>query len=251
MNLPQLLLSEKRAEEELRQMTDELARSNADLKQFAYAASHDLQEPLRTIAGFVKLLEKHYKGRLDERADEFIAYAIDGAKRMQELIKDLLEYSHIGTMDREFKPTDSASILDKVISNLRVAIKEGGAVVTHDYLPVITADATQMGSVFQNLIGNAIKFHSAEAPRVHISAERIEEEWVFSVRDNGIGIDKQYAERIFVVFQRLHGTRNVYPGTGIGLAICKKIVERHGGRIWVESEPGKGSTFYFTVPSAE
>ncbi len=232
---------------ELKKITRELEHSNAELRQFAYAASHDLQEPLRTIAGFVKLLEKHYKGRLDERADEFIAYAIDGAKRMQELIKDLLEYSRIGTMDREFKPTDSASILDKVISNLRVAIKEGGAVVTHDYLPVITADATQLGSVFQNLIGNAIKFHSAEAPRVHISAERIEEEWIFSVRDNGIGIDKQYAEKIFVVFQRLH-TRNVYPGTGIGLAICKKIVERHGGRIWVESEPGKGSTFYFTVP---
>lgn len=238
------------AERELRETTNELARSNADLKQFAYAASHDLQEPLRTIAGFVKLLEKRYKGRLDADADDYISYTVEGVRRMQALIKDLLEYSLIETKNGGMKPADVTKIVEHSVSNLRRLLDESGAVVTHDNLPTVTADETQLVSLFQNLIDNAVKFRSSDTPRIDISAERKRDGWVFYVKDNGIGIDPRHAERIFVIFQRLHGMQE-YHGTGIGLAICKKIVERHGGRLWVNSEPGKGSTFCFTIPAAE
>ena len=240
-------LVEKRTKE-LKEISEELKRSNDELQQFAYVASHDLQEPLRTIAGFVKLIEKRYKNKLDKNADEFIGYIIDGTKRMQQLINDLLEYSRVGSGHNEFKPTDCSVILDKVISDLKTAIKESGATVTHDGLPTVLSDANQVGRLFQNLISNAIKFRDTDPLRIHISAEKEKDEWVFSVRDNGIGIDPKYSEKIFIVFQRLH-TRSEYPGTGVGLAICKKIVENHGGRIWVESEHGKGATFYFTLPA--
>jgi len=231
----------------LEESINELARSNTDLQQFAYAASHDLQEPLHVVAGFVKLLEKRYKHKLDTTAQEFIGFTIDGVERMQQLIKDLLEYSRVGTKGLNLKPTDCSFIIEESISNLRAAIEETGALVTHDELPTLIVDASQMTRLFQNLIGNAIKFHGGQPLRVHVSAERKIDEWVFSVRDTGIGIDPKQTERIFVIFQRLH-TREEYPGTGLGLAICKRIVERHGGRIWAESEPGKGSTFYFTIP---
>jgi light-regulated signal transduction histidine kinase (bacteriophytochrome) len=202
------------------------------------------------MRGFLTLLEKRYKDKLDEKANELIRYTIDGAKRMQGLIKDLLEYSKVGTKGKELKPTDCPLILNKVIANLQAAIEESGAKVTNIILPTVMAEATQLSSLFQNLIGNAIKFRGAEAPKIHISAKRKGDEWIFSVRDNGIGIDPEFADKIFNVFQRLHTTER-YPGTGIGLAICKKIVERHGGRIWVESEPGKGATFYFTIPEKQ
>lgn len=237
----------KVAEEKLRGVVTDLERSNAELQQFAYVASHDLQEPLRMVASYTQLLARRYKGRLDADADEFIAFAVDGANRMQMLINDLLQYSRVGTRGKPFEPTDTKTVLDQTVSNLDVAIKESGAVLTHDTLPTVMADATQLTQVFQNLIGNAIKFRSKETPRIHVSAKEKENEWVFSVRDNGIGIDPQYFDRIFVIFQRLHG-KTEYPGTGIGLAVCKRIVERHGGRIWIESEEGKGSTFYFTIP---
>ena len=235
---------------ELKEIADELTRSNKDLKEFAYVVSHDLKEPLQVIKGFLMLFEKRYKDKLDEKANELIRFAVDGAKRMQELIKDLLEYSQVGNRGKEFKPADCSLILNKAISNLKVSIEESGAVVTHDTLPTVMADTSQLSSLFQNLIGNAIKFRGSEAPRVHISAQGKGDEWLFSVSDNGIGIDPKFADKIFDVFQRLHSTEE-YPGTGIGLAICKKIVEHHGGRIWVESEPGKGATFYFTIPERQ
>ena len=240
----------KRAEEELIELTDELKRSNADLQQFAYAASHDLQEPLRVIEGFVKLLEKRYRDKLDTKAQEFIGYTVDGVKRMQRLIKDLLEFSKVGAKDKEFKSTDCSSVINQSIANLQAAIEENNAIVTYDNLPTVMADASQLSRLFQNLIGNAIKFHGRERPQIHISAERKGSEWVFSLKDNSIGIDPKNVERIFVIFQRLH-SREEYPGTGIGLSICKRIAERHGGRIWVESELGRGSTFYFTIPIAD
>ena len=235
------------AEQQLRQQAEELARSNADLQQFAYVASHDLQEPLRMVASYTQLLARRYRGRLDADADEFIAYAVDGANRMQALIQDLLAYSRVGTRGKEFTRTDFNTLVDRVVGDLHAAIVEANAAVSRDDLPTISADEMQIGQVFQNLIQNAIKFVGDEPPRVHVGAVRRESEWLFSVRDNGIGIDSKYAERIFVIFQRLHGVGK-YPGTGIGLAICKKIVERHGGRIWLESTPGQGSTFYFTIP---
>ena len=237
----------KQAEEALKEKTEELARSNRELEQFAYVASHDLQEPLRTVTNFVQLLAKRYQGKLDSNADDFIRFAVDGAMRMWTLINDLLAYSRVGTRSQTFEPINCETILQEALDNLRVTIEESGAVVTHDSLPTVMADSLQLGQLFQNLIGNAIKFRGDERPRIHISARRNDNGWTFSVRDNGIGIAPEFRKRIFIIFQRLHGPQQ-YPGTGIGLAVCKKIVERHGGRIWVESEPGKGSTFYFTLP---
>ncbi|MFI5116644.1 MAG: ATP-binding protein [Terriglobales bacterium] len=240
----------KQAEKELARRAEELARSNADLQQFAYVASHDLQEPLRMVASYTQLLGKRYRGKLDADADDFIAFAVDGAHRMQVLINDLLAYSRVGSRGKEFASTSSESVLEAVQVNLKAAIEEAHAVISHDPLPTIPVDATQLSQVFQNLIGNALKFHGPEPPRIHVSVQPEAGEWRFSVRDNGIGIEPHDADRIFVIFQRLHAGLE-YPGTGIGLAITKKIVERHGGRIWVVSEPGKGSTFTFTIPMAE
>jgi PAS domain S-box-containing protein len=237
----------KRAEEKLRNTLLDLERSNKELQQFAYVASHDLQEPLRMVASYTQLLEKRYKDKLDSDANEFIQFAVDGAIRMQRLINDLLIYSRVGTRGKSFEPTDSHAVLGQAIANLSALIEENQAVVTNDDLPPIMVDESQMVQLFQNLIGNAIKFRGDQSPRIHVSAEQKGNEWVFSVKDNGIGIDPQFNERIFVVFKRLH-QKEEYPGTGMGLAICKKIVERHGGRIWVKSELEKGSTFYFSIP---
>ena len=237
----------KKREEELHNLTEELKRSNADLEQFAYSASHDLQAPLRAIEGFIKLLSKRYKGKLDAKADEFIEFTIEGVQRMKMLIKDLLEYSQIGTKNKNFSSVDSSIPLALALANLQRSIEENKAAVTYDALPNVLADSSQLSRLFQNLIGNAIKFHGNELPKIHISAELKGEEWIFAVSDNGIGIDPKNFDRIFSVFQRLH-TMEEYEGTGIGLASCKKIVERHGGRIWVVSEIGKGTTFYFTLP---
>lgn len=237
----------KQAEEQLKQALAELERSNAELQQFAYVASHDLQEPLRMVASYTQLLARRYKGKLDADADDFIAYAVDGANRMQRLINDLLTYSRVGTRGQPLALTEVETALDTALANLEMAVTENQAVVSHDPLPKVLADETQLSQLFQNLIGNALKFRSAEPPTVHVSTERRDHEWLFSVRDNGIGLEPQYAERIFVIFQRLHRPGD-YPGTGIGLAICKRIVERHGGRIWVESQPDQGATFYFTLP---
>ncbi len=238
----------KKSEEQLVNAVGELKRSNDELQQFAYVSSHDLQEPLRMVASYTQLLAKRYKGRLDSDADEFIAFAVDGCNRMQGLIRDLLAYSRTGTNGKALREISGDDALKEALTNLRTTIGESGAVVTHDSLPVIQTDDTQLTQVFQNLVGNAIKYRSAEVPRVHVSATKNGgHEWIFSVRDNGLGIDPQYFDRIFVLFQRLHG-RNEFAGTGIGLAICKKILDRLGGRIWVESQPGKGSTFRFALP---
>jgi PAS domain S-box-containing protein len=241
----------RRSEEHLVKTVWELKRSNDELQQFAYVSSHDLQEPLRMVSSYTQLLAKRYKGRLDSDADEFIAFAVDGCNRMQGLIQDLLAYSRAGTSERELRKVPSENALQKALTNLRIMIKQSGAVVTHDALPTVRADETQLTQVFQNLVGNAIKYRRAEDPRVHVSAARNDgNEWTFSVGDNGLGIDPQYFERIFILFQRLHG-RDEFEGTGIGLSICKKIVERQGGKIWVESQPEKGSTFYFALPEIE
>jgi PAS domain S-box-containing protein len=236
----------KRADE-LVIINAELARSNAELEQFAYVATHDLQEPLRAVASCVQLLQKRYEGHLDEKADEFITHAVDGTKRMQTLINDLLAYSRISTHARVFASTNCDMVLQQALANLMVAIAESGAVVTRDALPTVSGDATQLTQLFQNLIGNALKFRGERPPEIHVGAVRHNGDWRFSVADNGIGMEPQYFERVFLVFQRLH-TRKDYQGTGIGLAICKKVVERHGGRIWAESEPGQGATFCFTIP---
>lgn len=238
----------KRAEQELKAFAENLRQINAELEQFAYVASHDLQEPLRAVAGCVQLLQQRYQGRLDQRADELIFHIVEGAGRMQRLIQDLLAFSRVGTRGQQFKPTELQAVLDAALANLKAAIEESHATVTHDPLPTVSADPAQFVQLFQNLIGNALKFHSpGRPPVIHVGARRQGQAWIVTVRDNGIGIEPQYFERIFDVFQRLH-TRREYPGTGIGLAICRKIVERHGGRIWLESTPGEGTTFSFSIP---
>jgi PAS domain S-box-containing protein len=237
----------KQSEKALKRYAEELERSNQNLERFAYIASHDLQEPLRMVAGYTQLLARRYAGQLDQDADEFIAYAVDGASRMQELINDLLEYSRVGTRGNPFEPVETEQVIEQVFRNLQVAIEESQARITHDPLPRLMADKTQIIQLFQNLIGNAIKFRGNGALKIHVRAEEKQEDWHFAVCDNGIGIAPKYQKRIFQIFQRLHG-RDEYEGTGIGLAVCKRIVERHGGRIWVESEPGEGSVFHFSMP---
>jgi PAS domain S-box-containing protein len=237
----------KCAEEDLRRRTEELARSNQDLEQFAYVASHDLQEPLRAVVGSLQLLQRRYQGHLDARADEFIGHAVDGATRMQALIDDLLTYSRVGRQEEPRQLADCDKALDQALRNLNTAIREAGAQVSRGALPTVPAIPVQLSLLFQNLVGNAIKFARKDTPmRIHVGVEPQGDAWLLRVEDNGIGIDPQYFERIFLIFQRLH-TRREYPGTGIGLALCKRIVENHGGRIWVESNPGKGTTFFFTL----
>jgi PAS domain S-box-containing protein len=239
----------KQMEERLKQITAELQYSNTELEQFAYVISHDLQEPLRMVSSYTQLLAKRYSDKLDNDADEFIAYAVDGTKRMQSLLHDLLEYSRVGTRGKPFSLVNCQHIVEQAIANLKIAIEECGASVSYDVLPTIMGDEGQLVRLFQNLIGNAIKFRREEAPQVHISAKRMNYIVTFSVKDNGIGIDPQHSQSIFEIFRRLH-TIEEYPGTGMGLAICKKIVERHGGHISVQSQPGQGSTFYFSVNTA-
>jgi light-regulated signal transduction histidine kinase (bacteriophytochrome) len=243
------IVARRQAELRLRKQAEELARSNEELERFAYAASHDLQEPLRTVISHTQLLAERYRGKLDADADDFIGFAVDGAKRMSAMISGLLQYSRVRNAEAVAEPSDCEAVLGRVLANLRVAVEESGAEVTHDALPVVQGNATLLEQLLQNLIGNAIKFRAAHPTRVHVSAVQQNGEWLFSVRDNGIGIHPDHAERIFVVFQRLH-TREEYPGAGIGLAIARRIVEQHGGRLWVESEPGNGATFYFTLPAA-
>jgi signal transduction histidine kinase len=236
------------AQEELAQKVEELGRSNRDLEQFAYVASHDLQEPLRMVASYVQLLAERYHGKLDENADKYIRYAVEGALRMQSLIQDLLTFSRVGPQEQVWQSTDCNGIVAQAIANVEASIQEQGAVVTHGLLPTVTADGSLLLQVFQNLIANAIKFRSTEPPVVHISAEKQSPtEWQVAVTDNGIGIAPEHAEMIFIIFKRLHG-RAEYPGNGIGLSICRRIIEYHGGRVWVEAHVGLGSTFKFTLP---
>jgi PAS domain S-box-containing protein len=250
----------KQANEALARYAAELERSNQELEQFAYVASHDLQEPLRMVASYVQLLAKDYGGRLNQEADEYIGFAVDGAKRMQRLIDDLLTFSRVGTRGQQFQPVDCNQVLEDVLRSLKLAIDESGAVVTYGLLPTIVGDRGQIHQLLQNLLANALKFHADMPPHIQINANYHAAgnssagpggddtpSWVFAIQDNGIGIDPRYSERVFVIFQRLH-SRAHYSGTGIGLAICKKIVERHGGRIWVESTLGRGATFYFRLP---
>ncbi len=239
----------KQMEERLKQITDEMQRSNTELEQFAYVISHDLQEPLRMVSSYTQLLAKRYSKKLDADADEFIAYAVDGAKRMQTLLHDLLDYSRVGTRGKPFSLVNCEHIVEQAMANLKIAIEECGASVSYDVLPTIMGDEGQLVRLFQNLIGNAIKFRREEAPQVNISAQRRNNTVTFSVKDNGIGIDPQHSQSIFEIFRRLH-TKEEYQGTGMGLAICKKIVDRHGGHISVQSQPGQGSTFYFSVDMA-
>lgn len=234
-------------EEQVKQRTEELAKSNADLKQFAYVASQDLREPLRMITTFLQLLERRYKSQLDDDAREFIDFAVDGAKRLDKMIIDLLEYSRIANKEMMFSEVDFEEVMDQVNLNLNVIIYENNAEITYDYLPKnVMADENQMIILFQNLISNAIKYRNNEKPKIHISAQKERNFFIFKVEDNGIGMDSKYLERIFTIFQRLH-THNEYEGSGIGLSIAQRIVHQHGGEIWVESEPGKGSTFCFTI----
>jgi len=239
--------SQKALENRLKTALEETKRSNADLEQFAYVASHDLQEPLRMISSYLQLLERKYRGNLDADADLYIHYAVDGAQRMQALINDLLEFSRVAKRGKPFEPVNCEDMFVTLLKDMSLAIEDSGAMITHDELPSIVADSYQIAMVVRNLIGNAIKYRGDEPPRIHVAARRQEDEWLFSVKDNGIGFDPKYSERIFKIFQRLH-TREEYPGMGIGLAICRRIVERHGGSIWAESEAGVGSTFSFTIP---
>lgn len=239
----------RHAREELLQRSKELSRSNQELEQFAYVASHDLQEPLRMIASYTQLIAQRYRGKLDADADEFIGYAVDGATRMQAIINDLLKLSRVDTHHMAFSRVNTQNALDRALANLRLVIEESDASMVCGPLPELDADVSQLTQLFQNLIANALKFRGSDSPRIQIGAQPLGEEWVFHVRDNGIGIAPEYSEKIFLLFQRLHSKKE-YPGTGIGLTICKKIIEHHGGRIWVESEQGQGSTFYFSIPIA-
>lgn len=249
----------KRIEKKLQQHVEELARSNAELAQFAYIASHDLQEPLRAIAGYLQFLERGYRDKLDDRALKFINNSVAGAQRMQGLINDILDYSRVGSHNQALTTVEISTVIKAALNNLTVVIQESEAEISTDPLPAVVGDATLLTQLFQNLIGNGLKFRRESPPRIHISAQSLastesdcldstDREWTFSVADNGIGFDPQYTDRIFRIFQRLH-TRDEYPGAGIGLAICKKIIERHGGQIWAESEPGQGSIFFFTLPA--
>jgi signal transduction histidine kinase len=247
-DLAEEVAARQRAEAELKGYVAKLEQSNQDLAQFAYLASHDLQEPLRMVSNYVQLLRKEYQGKLGPDADEYIGYAVTGARRMYELINGLLEYSRISSKGGEMRPVDGEALLNGALANLGAAIEESHAEITHDPMPAITADGVQIGQVFQNLIGNAIKFHAdGKSPRIHIGVKKQNGQWFFTVQDNGIGIAPEFREKIFVLFCRLH-SREEYLGTGIGLPLCKKMVERHGGKIWVESAPGQGSTFHFTLP---
>lgn len=257
--LEQRIAELQRAETDLKSLNDdlerrvidrtlELKRSNEDLEQFAYVASHDLQEPLRMITNYLQLLRQRYKEQLDTNAHDFIGFALDGSKRMHQLIHDLLAYSRVGTHGKDLTITEADQALDDALANLTVAIEESKVKITRDVLPPVQGDEVQLTQLFQNLVGNAIKFRGETPPEVHIGVTRKNGDWEFTVRDNGIGIAEQDFQRIFVIFQRLH-SREKYPGTGIGLAVCKKIIERHGGRIWVDSKPGRGTAFYFTIPA--
>ena len=244
-DITELKLAERR-----QQKMTEMKRSNVELEQFAYIASHDLQEPLRAVAGGLQILQKTYKDKLDNNANELIELAVDGAARMRTLISDILSLSRISSADVTFERVDISMFLEQALRNMTVTVKETGAKITHDALPVLTVERTQLTQLFQNLISNALKFRSDKSPEIHIGVVHQENEWQFAVRDNGIGFEAEHSEKIFEPFKRLHG-RDKYPGTGIGLAICKRIVERHGGRIWVESKPGEGTTFYFTIADVE
>jgi two-component system, sensor histidine kinase and response regulator len=246
------LLEERVAERSAaaEQKARELARSNAELQQFVHVSSHDLKEPLRTITSYVQLLQQSYKDKLGSEADDYVHFVVEGTHRLQQLIDDLLSYTRLSAPEQPARSTDLSKVFQETLLNLETALKETGAQITWDPLPVVTANPSHMILLFQNLIGNAIKFRGKDHPKIHVSARREGDEWFFSVSDNGIGIDPKYFEKLFIVFQRLH-TREEYPGTGIGLALCRKIVEQHGGKIWVESKMGKGSVFHFTLPVKE
>jgi PAS domain S-box-containing protein len=240
----------KLLENQLRSKNDDLERSNAELEQFAFVASHDLQEPLRKVGSYMELVAERYRDQLDQDACEFIDYAVDGARRMKIMIDDLLKYSRVGTRGKTFAPVDMTKVMRDVLNDLELTIKENDAAVSYDSLPVVTADDSQLQQLLRNLIGNALKYRGSDPPKVHVFAERQEQAWRFCVADNGIGIERRFLDRVFQIFQRLHA-RGQYEGTGIGLAVCKKIIERHGGTIGVDSAPGQGSTFYFTIPDRE
>jgi light-regulated signal transduction histidine kinase (bacteriophytochrome) len=243
-------LREKKLRQDHRKAQEELARSNRDLEQFAYVASHDLQEPLRMVATYTQLLAERYQGKLDANADKYIHYAVDGALRMQTLVQDLLAFSRVGRQGHDLKVIEIGAIVKIAMKNLQAAIEESGAKIVCGLLPSVVADGSQLVQVFQNLVGNAIKFRGPEPPVIRVTAEQQGQEWVLSIADNGIGIAPEHSELVFVIFKCLHA-RAEYSGSGIGLAICKKIIEQHGGRIWVESQPGKGATFKFTLPVRE
>ncbi len=249
-NLKAEITTRRNAEQELTKQATELQRSNKELREFAYVASHDLQEPLRMVASYTQLLSRRYKGKLDDDADEFINFAVEGANRMQQLINDLLKYSRVDNRKRELKPMPLVDAYDWAVANLEMSIADTGTIITHDELPSVMGDTSQLGQLLQNLIANAMKFRSQESPAIHISAKQESDMWVISVTDNGIGIEEEFRERIFVIFQRLHH-REAYEGTGIGLALCKKIVEQHGGTIWLDSTFGEGTTFHFTLRTIE
>jgi PAS domain S-box-containing protein len=249
--------AQRRAQQESAQLAEQLARtvrelkrSNSELEHFAYVASHDLQEPLRTMASFCRLLEQKYKDKLDDDANRYIEHVVSGANRMKALVSGLLAFSRVTMRGQSFEPTDMDEVVEGALANLRTTIVETNARITHDQLPTIDIDRAQFTQLMQNLIGNGIKFHDGGAPKIHVGVEDKDDHWLFSVRDNGIGISEEYTSRIFSIFQRLH-THDEYPGTGIGLALCKRIVERRGGRIWAESAPGEGSTFFFTIPKEQ